>query len=239
MAGTRAHGQGDGLAPPPLSPRSRATVRSWLGGMLPGARERRVQVAAYATEWSGANDTARSQAGPCWVVLGDSTAQAIGASSIEHGYVGQVVAHLRQRDSRPWRVVNLSRTGALASEVLAAQLPALHRLGPVDLVSCAIGANDLLRRRSGTEAAMAGIAATLPPGALLANLPRGLREGRAALLNSTIADLAAAHDLRLVDLWAHTGPPWRNKFSGDGFHPNDAGYRDWAAAFIEALPEPA
>jgi lysophospholipase L1-like esterase len=31
------------------------------------------------------------------------------------------------------------------------------------------------------------------------------------------------------------GPPWAGKFAADRFHPNDAGYADWVAAFTEAL----
>ena len=46
---------------------------------------------------------------------------------------------------------------------------------------------------------------------------------------------AARHGLPVADLWAHTGAPWQGKYSADQFHPNDVGYADWAAAFLEAL----
>lgn len=48
--------------------------------------------------------------------------------------------------------------------------------------------------------------------------------------------MAKEHDLRLVDLWAATGPPWRGRFAADQFHPNDLGYESWTAAFLAALP---
>ena len=38
------------------------------------------------------NEPALAADGPLWVVLGDSTAQGLGASSPLHGYVGQVLA---------------------------------------------------------------------------------------------------------------------------------------------------
>jgi lysophospholipase L1-like esterase len=79
------------------------------------------------------------------------------------------------------------------------------------------------------------LATRLPAGSLLANLPQGLVPRRALRINALIAEVAAEHRLVLVDLWSHTGPPWEGKFSGDHFHPNDAGYSGWAVAFQEAL----
>ena len=35
--------------------------------------------------------------GPLWVVLGDSTAQGLGAPTPDGGYVGQVLAGLREQ----------------------------------------------------------------------------------------------------------------------------------------------
>ncbi len=166
-------------------------------------------------------------------MLGDSTAQAIGATAPDRGYVGLVRAWLEQRDARPWRVRNLSVSGARAADVVSVQLPLVEAVR-ADLVSCAIGANDLLRRSRDLELRLATIAGALPPGSLLANLPRGLREGDATRVNARIAALTADHGLRLVDLWSVTGPPWRGKYAADMFHPSDLGYQDWANAFIDA-----
>jgi lysophospholipase L1-like esterase len=212
-----------------------AATRRWAGGLLPGAAARRRQVEAHRVAWDEDRALAVAAEGPLWVVLGDSTAQAIGASSIRTGYVGQVAAALSARDAVRWRVVNLSRSGAVAADVLADQLPRLADLPAAALVSCAVGGNDLLRRRTTLLDDLRSIAAGLPPGALLANLPRGLRERHAAAVNRVVEAAVAAHDLRLVDLWATTGPPWRGRFSADRFHPNDLGYAAWAAAFLAAL----
>ena len=209
-------------------------ARRRLLGLLPGTRERRRQILAYAEEWRRVNDDPGQGTQRLWVVLGDSTAQGVGASAASRGYVGLVRAWLEERDLVKWRVVNLSKSGALAANVLVDQLPELATLTP-DLVSCAIGVNDLLRRPLGLAEAMTQIAAALPAGSLLANLPRGLRERDARNVNELVAELASVHDLRLVDLWVATGPPWRGKYAADWFHPNDVGYRDWAGAFRAVL----
>ena len=111
----------------------------------------------------------------------------------------------------------------------------LEALG-AELLSCAAGANDLVptpQRRFERE--LRSLAAQLPNGSLLANLPQGLAPRRALRVNALIATVVAEHNLVLVDLWSHTGPPWEGKFSVDHFHPNDTGYSGWAAAFLEAL----
>jgi len=53
-------------------------------------------------------------------------------------YVGQVLAELRRATGLPWRVLNLSTSGALIRDVLRDQLPRLP-IG-ADLVTCGIGA---------------------------------------------------------------------------------------------------
>ena len=173
-------------------------------------------------------------------MLGDSTAQAIGAAAgIEHGYVGRVRRLLERRDGTTWRVVNLSRSGAVLADVLAEQLPRLADLPEAALVTCVVGGNDLRRTQvDDLLADLAAVVAALPAGALLASMPRGLREAKALRANELLGELAAARDLRVADLWAHTGPPWRGKYA-DGLHPNEAGLTDWVAALAEALDLPA
>ena len=39
----------------------------------------------------------------------------------------------------------------------------------------------------------------------------------------------------VADVFARTGPPWKDKFAADHFHPADLGYADWAAAFAEVI----
>ena len=75
----------------------------------------------------------------------------------------------------------------------------------------------------------------LPPGTVIATIPKGLNARRTAVLNDDLRILAPAHGLVVADVWAHTGPPWGRKLAVDHFHPNERGYEDWTAAFAEAL----
>jgi hypothetical protein len=74
------------------------------GSLLPGSRLRRQQVAAYASAWDAHHGDG---SGPVWAVLGDSTAQGVGASAYDRGYVGLLAAHLPEHQVR-----NLSVSGA-------------------------------------------------------------------------------------------------------------------------------
>jgi len=174
------------------------------------------------------------------VVLGDSTAQGIGAPTWDEGYVGQLLRALNDGAERRWRVVNLSLSGARASDVVDRQLPALHTLdGAADLVTCAIGANDVVRRTPDPvlEGQLRAIMTGLPERAVIATVPQGLNAARTEAANRLIRAEAPAAGLVVADVWARTGPPWHGKLAADGFHPGALGYADWATAFAEVLDE--
>jgi len=193
------------------------------------------QVEAYAQAWQTANLDQFAATGPLWVVLGDSAAQAVGATP-ETGYVGQLRRLLETADGQQWRVVNLSRSGARTAEVLASQLPQLAALEQrPNLVSAVIGGNDVLHTRTRRWLAdIDALFAALPPGAVVATVARGLFERKARPVNDHIRSAAAERRLRLADLWRHTGPPYRGLYA-DGLHPNERGYAQWTAALAEAL----
>ncbi len=182
-----------------------------------------------------------------WVVLGDSTAQGLGAPSPMDGYVGQVLAGLRQRTGQRWRVLNLSLSGALIRDVLRDQLPRLP-VAP-ELVTCGIGANDVLY--SGPAKLLRDLRAlidTVPDETVLLDLPLpagiwGIL-GRASVpyvtrINRTIHQAARARGLPVAEVSAHFMPPWNGKFGSDCFHPSQAGYRDWTRALLTAIPSAA
>jgi acyl-CoA thioesterase I len=190
----------------------------------------------YRRFWEESNERARHADGPLWVAVGDSTAQGIGASAPERGYVGQLLVRLRDEQRRPWRVVNLSVTGARVADVAGEQVPRINEVGEPELVTCAAGANDVIRfgfRR--VVEALRDLILVLPPRAVLATIPQGLLPGRTRELNQIIRADAPAAGLRIADAWAHTGPPWQGKYAADDFHPNDTGYGEWCAAFAEAI----
>jgi lysophospholipase L1-like esterase len=214
-------------------------------GFLTGRLMRRLRPGIAATlaveeewrrYWEESNERARRAGGPLWVALGDSTAQGIGASTPDRGYVGLLLEKLRAHDNHPWRVINLSVTGARLADVVWTQLPRVYVAGDPELVTCAVGANDLIRfgfprAREALRALIAG----LPSGAVLATCPQGLFPQRTRELNRIICAEAHAAGLRVADVWANTGPPWRGKYAGDDFHPNDNGYADWCTAFVAVL----
>lgn len=197
------------------------------------------QVDAYALAWEQANETALLADGPLWLVLGDSAAQAVGASAYDRGWVGQVHERLLVADPRPWRVVNLSRSGARTREVVDAQWPAAQQL-PVapELVTAIVGGNDATGSREPQwRADVDALCEAMPPGAVVATVARGVFERKTARVNDHLRRRAGEHGLRVADLWGHTGPPYRGLYA-DGFHPNDAGYRQWADAVCQALGVP-
>ena len=205
---------------------------------LPPFRRSVAQVAAYRTAWEQANIAALASDGPLWLVLGDSAAQGVGASSHESGYVGVVRDRLAAVDGRPWRIVNVSRSGARTREVVDVQWPAglaaLSGVAP-ELVTAVVGGNDAMRTREQQwRRDIDDLCAALPRGAVVATVARGVFERRVQRVNAHLRATAAAAGLRVADLWAFTGAPYKGLYA-DGFHPNDAGYLQWADALSAAL----
>jgi acyl-CoA thioesterase I len=217
-----------------------------FGRWADGVTAMRDDCAAFARHWQAHNDRVLDAEGPLWVVLGDSTAQGLGAPSPDGGYVGQVLAELRQRTQLPWRVLNLSASGSLIRDVLHGQLPRL----PADpaLVTCGIGVNDILYTAPGKLFGdLRALIAAVPDRTVLLDLPLpggcwGF-VGRASVpyvtrINRTIHQAAAARALPVAAISAHFRPPWTGKFAPDCFHPSQAGYRDWTRALLAAVAVP-
>ena len=199
----------------------------------------RRSVGQYRTFWS----VPRGEAGGVlYVALGDSTAQGIGASGPERGYVGLLARRLRATAGRPVQVVNLSRSGARVHDIVVEQLPRLAGLAP-DLITVAVGSNDLAqydaaRFRADVDALVSG----LPPGAVVGDVPwfmhggTGRKSGEAA---DYVASRAGSRGLPVARLHrAMRERGWRSMitdFAADWFHPNDRGHRVWADAFWEAI----
>jgi len=178
------------------------------------------------------------------VVLGDSTAQGLGALSPDGGYVGQVLAELRRQTGLSWRVLNLSVSGSLTRDVLGTQLPLMP--AHADLVTCGIGVNDILYTSPAKLFAdLRALIAAVPDQTVLLDLPLPAGcwgfLGRASVpyvtrINRTIRQAAADRGLPVAEISAHFLPPWAGKFAPDYFHPSQDGYRDWARALLSAVP---
>jgi len=205
--------------------------------LLPGVRKVQAQIIPYAQAWQRANLAALSAPGPLWVALGDSMSQGIGASAYDQGWVGQLGRQLT-RDGEPYRIVNLSVSGARVADVTDRQLPAMEQLGVrPDLVTVLIGSNDMVRRkyRDALPGAVGDLLRRLPPGTYIASLPNGQQV--AAAVNALIDQSVAQRQLVAVDMRSRGPVSWKGRLAEDHFHPNDLGYAAMAKAFASAITD--
>jgi lysophospholipase L1-like esterase len=205
----------------------------------------RADCVAFADHWQAHNERVlrTAQDGPLWVVLGDSTAQGLGASSPYGGYVGQVLAGLRERTGQSWQVLNLSKSGSVLGDVIGTQLPRVP--AGADLVTCGVGMNDILYTVPGklfTD--LRELVARVPEGTVLLDLPvpAGVWGviGRASVpyiarINRVLHQAAAQRGLPVARVSDQFTSPWRGKFARDNFHPSQDGYRDWSRALLSAI----
>lgn len=180
--------------------------------------------------------------GILYVALGDSTAQGIGASGPERGYVGIIAQRIRAGTGRPVQILNLSRTGARVHDVVVEQLPRLAALAP-HVVTVAVGANDIrayegARFRAEVDALVAG----LPANAVVGDVPWFMHGVMGRTSDSAAAYVARAvrtRGLPLAGLYRATRQRgWTGMltdFAADWFHPRDRGYRLWTDAFWQAM----
>jgi hypothetical protein len=218
--------------------RAKAGGERFLGGMLPGASARRLQIRAFADDWAASNLDARHQTGPLWVVMGDSASQGIGATRREAGYVGVVHDLLRRRDA--WRVINLSRAGAGVADVLARQLPELVALledEPAAMVSCIVGAEDIARHVPALDVSLRQLLAALPSGSVVGTFARGSKGGPAAAFDAVTREEAGRHRLRVAELPPRFGPGRRGRGRGADVL-GDVEHAAWAEAVLAAIDGP-
>jgi acyl-CoA thioesterase-1 len=227
-----------------------------LGRWTDGVAELRSARTEFAAYWGAHNEEVlakRERAirdgdalDPLWVVLGDSTAQGLGAAGPRGGYVGQTLYQLRRTTGTHWQVLNLSVSGALMRDVLADQIPLLDGQRP-DLVTCGAAANDILYSAPGKLFGdLRSLLAAVPEETVMLDLP--LLNGFWGIvghmsvpyitrINRVIREVASERRLRVAEVSRQFVPPWAGKFSVDHFHPSQDGYRDWSRALVEALTE--
>ena len=154
--------------------------------------------------------------------------------------MAQVAERVAAETGRPVRVVNLAVSGAMAKDVLADQLPQMPVSG-VDAVTCVVGGNDVTWawrfREAAFEEPLEEIARRLPPGSTLGLVPTFRVppfEARVRRANTVVRRVAARHGLGVADV--HTATRRTSvkhqvsRLARDLFHPNGAGYEDWARA---------
>ena len=204
--------------------------------MSPGTRAVASQVNPREAEWRQIAHTALTGGLPLWIVLGDSIAQGVGASSLSRSWVARIAGGLAAQ-GRPHGIVNLSRSGARSHHVRHDQLPLLDRLDrPPGIVTCGVGSNDLMRNPHppSVSARVNELIDMLPTHAIVSTLPAPSVSPSGRWVNRSVRRNAERRGITVADVVPHlvTG---RRGWAPDRFHPSDRGYGAWVAAYAEAL----
>jgi len=176
-----------------------------------------------------------------YLALGDSTAQAIGASSPSRGYVGIIAKRLEQKTGKSVRVVNISVTGATMEDYLRDQAPKIMDI-KANYVTIEIGANDVgTFDESKFRDEFSRVLETLPGGTYVANMPlfnsRPSSTDKGKKASAVVEqELQSYPNLRFVDLGKETTEKQTIfGFAPDLFHPNNISYKHWADAFWKEI----
>jgi lysophospholipase L1-like esterase len=189
------------------------------------------------------------------VVIGDSTAIGVGASSLEGTYPRLLARHLAKRFRVSLEV--LGRSGARMSHAAHELAPQGAKLRP-DISIIGIGANDVthvtplprfggdltkaievLRRTGATVLVALGPRFDAP---VLGQPLRLIAQARARALNRTIKKVARGSGVEILDLPMGVGTAFardRTLYCVDGFHPSDLGYAAWADAMKDRVKHAA
>lgn len=197
-----------------------------------------------------------ARATPLHIVwLGDSTAAGVGADGVDGALPRQVATHL----TRPVSMNVFARSGARIADVVAQQVPRLASLGSApDLILVSVGANDVsgrTPRRAFVRDYTTMLEASVATGArvvvlgvpdmscalVLAEPLRTFVGMRARVVDRWLRAAVANHGgVGYVDLTGRKRVPRRalgDYLCADRYHPNDAGYRVWAALVGERVTE--
>lgn len=208
---------------------------SILSMFLSGVKEVSSQIEPYTNWWNAQNkQTFDSQKENLLVVMGDSAALSVGASSPQNGYVNIVRESLEKQTMQSWGVINFAMSGAKVSNALEEYLPALESLPDPDSLICCIGSNDIFWSISVSEFhdELREMISLLPKNSVIGTLA-GLSP-RSAVANTIIKKASKKRDLHVLNPWGKPGSGL-NKVAGDKFHPNDKGHELIAEAFLEIL----
>ena len=177
-----------------------------------------------------------------YLALGDSVAQGIGATDIKRTYVSLIAAHIEQITGRHVHIINVSVTGATATDVVRDQLPQIKGLTP-DLVTLDIGANDINHKTSTADFMrdFTTILNVMPQNrSIVADVPIfGDKQKQAKIdsLNVLVIEAISKRGLErapIADI-THKTVNDLSTYGADFFHPGNKGYRNWYRAFFLKL----
>lgn len=204
------------------------------------------QLGRYQSYWQRNNSKPAVAGEVLYVALGDSTAQGIGASKPQKGYVGLVAENIATKENSPVRTVNLSKSGAKVKDVIDKQLPALKQMSvnKNTYITIEIGANDMSTFNADTfKDEMDKLMSQLPKQTLISDVPYfggsryASKEPNVEQANKIMRTLASEKGFELVNLHDRMKQNSGIKtLAADMFHPSNTAYREnWALAFSERL----
>jgi lysophospholipase L1-like esterase len=187
-----------------------------------------------------------------YLALGASDATGVGATPLTEGYVFLVKRELDRRMPGVF-VINLGVPGARI-DLIREQVRVAKQLGTkANVVTIWTGANDLVHGddpkifRQDLRVILQILREDVSPNIVIGNLPDLTRlprfqrspdtrvtAARVNAYNEAIAEEARDVKASVVDLFAQ---PVREALilDADGFHPNDAGHREIARLFVQAI----
>jgi acyl-CoA thioesterase I len=198
------------------------------------------QISTYRVYWNQRAEVNQDHPNIRYIALGDSAAQAVGASTPSKGYVG-LIANKIEASFNSVQVINISKSGSKTADALREQIPRLQALKPTskDIITLEIGANDVVDfDPTNFEQNMSNILDAVPPNTIVADVPyfgggaRSNKNSNAVQASKIIRRLATERNLRLVKLEEITtkNDSLRN-YAADFFHPSDRNYNFWFQAF--------
>ena len=183
--------------------------------------------------------------------IGDSLSAGTSDPTPGYGPLGWAdrVADLLRRVVPDLAYANTAVVGATTADTLREQVAPMQAFAP-DLLHLPSGANDLFGRRPDFGAIEAGVAELFDLGAQTGALLTAFTFGRAFVVptfddwaervrrvNEIVRTLAVAHDVVLVDMWAHPVNERPNLVGPDGIHFSTSGQAVMATEVVKALAE--
>lgn len=211
-----------------------------LGGFLYGALLVRNTMTAkdYTDYWqeqlfNGGNFT--------YVILGDSYALGIGATTVRNGYPGRIAAKIKD-SGRSVRMVNLSSKDATLDDVISNQIPKVANYKP-DLVTVTVGMQDINNNENVDDISQkySYLIQALPTHvSYIGELPASYDKNKNATvvaINAQINSIGAQNGINVVPLYAATYPKRFDitTYDWDLTHPSDKGYQLWADTFWTSI----
>lgn len=200
------------------------------------------QVGSNAGYWAARRDEAKSSRAIVFMAIGDSTAQGIGASKPDKGYVGILAEKIELETGRPVKVVNVSLTGAQMQDAANRQAQLIEKYKP-DVLTVVVGMHDVKDFQPAAFAAsLDDLLINLPKGSIISDVPTlggGPAEDRVEQMNKIIVDRIRKEPVIYVPLYDYT----RSKdsvfqnYAYDWYHPNDRGYEIWAEAIWPSVQQ--